>query len=143
MNPFLYETVALPRRTGWPHVLRVASIAALAWAGAAGAVDLNTASLDQLRSVRGIGPRTAQIILEERDRGGRYQSFADLSDRVRGIGRKRAQKLQSAGLTIDGGGLRVGSGPAGTREVKPATAAPPGASRAPAARRGHPGALRR
>jgi competence protein ComEA len=72
-----------------------------------GAVDLNTASLDQLRGIRGIGPKTAQIILDERNRGGRYLSFTDLSDRVRGIGPRRAQALQSAGLTIDGGGTRV------------------------------------
>ncbi|MGB5806525.1 ComEA family DNA-binding protein, partial [Castellaniella sp.] len=70
-------------------------------------MDLNTATLDQLRGIRGIGPKTAQVILDERARGGRYLSFADLSDRVRGIGPRRAQSLQSAGLTIDGGGTRV------------------------------------
>ena len=107
MNPFLHETVALPRRSGWPHILRVAGLAALTWAGTATAVDLNTATLEQLRGIRGIGPKTAQIIVQERDRGGRYLSFSDLSDRVRGIGPKRAQGLQSAGLTVDGGGLRL------------------------------------
>ena len=34
-------------------------------------------------------------------------AFDDLSDRVRGIGPRRAQSLQSAGLTIDGGGTRL------------------------------------
>lgn len=113
------------RRAGRPHarglsrLLAAAGIAALAWAGAAGAVDLNTATLDQLRGIRGIGPKTAQVILDERERGGRYLSFADLSDRVRGIGPRRAQSLQSAGLTIDGSGTRLsgqgaGVGPAGT-----------------------------
>ncbi|TAN30923.1 MAG: DUF655 domain-containing protein [Castellaniella sp.] len=129
MNPFLSSTIALPGRSGWPRVLRVAGLAALTWAGAAGAVDLNTATLDQLRGVRGIGPKTAQIILQERERGGRYVSFADLSDRVRGIGPKRAQTLQSAGLTIDGGGLRVsGQGESARRAASPtaAAASPPG-----------------
>lgn len=126
MNPFLHSTVAQPapladiavlparrRRTRLPsaprvsRMLRAASLAALTWAGSAGAVDLNTATLDQLRGIRGIGPKTAQIILDERARGGRYLSFADLSDRVRGIGPRRAQALQSAGLTIDGGGTRL------------------------------------
>ncbi|HEX7386706.1 MAG TPA: helix-hairpin-helix domain-containing protein [Castellaniella sp.] len=126
MNPFLHQTVALPRRSGWPHVLRVAGLAALAWAGTAGAVDLNTATLEQLRSVRGIGPKTAQIILQERDRGGRYISFSDLSDRVRGIGPKRAQGLQAAGLTVDGGGLRVSG------QGESARQGPPGARPSPA-----------
>lgn len=126
MNPFLHSTVAQPaippgaaalpvrrRRMRLPsaprvsRALRAAGLAALTWAGAAGAVDLNTATLDQLRGIRGIGPKTAQIILDERARGGRYVSFADLSDRVRGIGPRRAQALQSAGLTIDGGGVRL------------------------------------
>ncbi|MHA3903159.1 ComEA family DNA-binding protein [Castellaniella sp. WN] len=92
---------------GLSRLLATAGIAALAWAGTAGAVDLNTATQDQLRGIRGIGPRTAQVILDERERGGRYLSFADLSDRVRGIGPRRAQALQSAGLTIDGGGTRL------------------------------------
>ncbi|MGB6241525.1 MAG: helix-hairpin-helix domain-containing protein [Castellaniella sp.] len=137
MNPFLHSTVAQPlpvaravalpvqrHRTHLPsaprvaRVLRAAGLAALTWAGAAGAVDLNTATLDQLRGIRGIGPKTAQIILDERTRGGRYLSFADLSDRVRGIGPRRAQALQSAGLTIDGGGTRLsGQGAAAAQAV--------------------------
>ncbi|WP_323016581.1 ComEA family DNA-binding protein [Castellaniella sp.] len=151
MNPFLHSTVAQPsfatspvalpvdrrrRRMRLPsaprvsRVLRAASLAALTWAGAAGAVDLNTATLDQLRGIRGIGPKTAQIILDERTRGGRYQSFADLSDRVRGIGPRRAQALQSAGLTIDGGGMRV----SGQGEPAPPLAGP-AAGRTPATKR--------
>lgn len=136
MNPFLSSTVALPGRSGWPRVLRVAGLAALTWAGAAGAVDLNTATLDQLRGVRGIGPKTAQIILQERERGGRYLSFADLSDRVRGIGPKRAQTLQSAGLTIDGGGLRMSGQGESARQAPPrATAGAPPTGRPAAAAR--------
>jgi len=159
MNPFLHSTVAqtLPgprpafsRRRRAPlaaprlsRVLRAASLAALTWAGAAGAVDLNTATLEQLRGIRGIGPKTAQIILDERSRGGRYLSFADLSDRVRGIGPRRAQALQSAGLTIDGGGTRLSgqgaaaggaTGARGPAVTAPGAAAPAGV-RPPPARR--------
>jgi competence protein ComEA len=105
----------------------VAGITALAWAGTAGAVDLNSASLEQLRGIRGIGPKTAQIILDERTRGGRYLSFADLSDRVRGIGPRRAQALQSAGLTIDGGGTRLSGQGADARAAAAASAGSGGA----------------
>jgi len=71
-------------------------------APAAFAVDVNTASSEQLQTVRGIGPKTAQIIIAERDRGGRYQSIADLTERVKGIGTKRAAAMQAAGLSVDG-----------------------------------------
>jgi len=156
MNPFLHSTVAqaLPgarlavSRRRHPasaaprlsRVLRAASLAALTWAGVAGAVDLNTATLDQLRGIRGIGPKTAQVILDERSRGGRYLSFADLSDRVRGIGPRRAQALQSAGLTIDGGGTRLSGQGAAAAEARgpagktPGAAAPAGVRPPPAKR---------
>ncbi|MGA0583094.1 MAG: ComEA family DNA-binding protein [Castellaniella sp.] len=108
------------RGRGLSRLLTAAGIAALTWAGTAAAVDLNTATLDQLRGIRGIGPKTAQIILDERARGGRYLSFADLSDRVRGIGPRRAQSLRSAGLTIDGGGTRPSEKGEGARAGSPA-----------------------
>lgn len=118
MNPFLFDTVAKPvsgeaanwqtcsttkniaAAKSWPRALRVAGIAALTWANCASAVDLNSASLNQLLEVKGIGPKTAQIIIEERNRAGSFKSFTDLSDRVRGIGPKKAQTLQGSGLTI-------------------------------------------
>lgn len=107
MNPFLFSTVAKPLndtsrlRKPWSKALAAASIATLAWAGNAAAVNLNTATVIELQNVRGIGPKTAQIIIQERDRAGAFESFEDLSDRVRGIGPKKAQSLQAAGLEID------------------------------------------
>jgi competence protein ComEA len=64
------------------------------------AVDVNAASQAQLEAVRGIGPKTAQIIIQERSRGGEYESFQDLSERVKGIGPKKAASLQASGLTL-------------------------------------------
>jgi|GEM_PF-831610 len=121
------------RAHGLSRLLTAAGVAALAWAGAAGAVDLNTATLDQLRGIRGIGPKTAQVILDERARGGRYLSFADLSDRVRGIGPRRAQSLQSAGLTIDGGGTRLSGQGGDARAAGTAGAGGPAGSARPSA----------
>lgn len=118
------------RRLG--RALRVAGLLALAWSGSAYALDLNTATLEQLQGIRGIGPKTAQIILEERNRGGRYLSFSDLSDRVRGIGPRRAQALQSAGLTIDGGGTRLsGQGGQGGQGARADAARPSGSKKQP------------
>ena len=142
MNPFLSDAVAVPRpdpgRRPWRSGrgrLAVASrctarrlirgAGALAFAagltlapGAVGAVDLNTATAEQLQTVRGIGSKTAEIIIQERVRGGRFESLQDLSDRVRGIGPKRLQSLQAAGLTVtskDSGNTSSAAGKAGRR----------------------------
>lgn len=50
-----------------------------------GPIDLNTATLEQLESLPGVGPATAQAIIAERDRRGGFRSVDDLLD-VRGIG---------------------------------------------------------
>jgi len=94
--------VFTPSLMTFSRLLRAASLAALlAVAPSAFAVDVNTATQEQLLTVRGIGPKTAQIIIEERNRGGHFQSLDDLSDRVKGIGPKKAAAMQAAGLTVD------------------------------------------
>lgn len=67
---------------------------------AAWAVNVNSATAQQLESVKGIGPKTAQTIIDERTRGGSFESFDDLAERVKGIGPKKLQSLQAAGLTL-------------------------------------------
>lgn len=74
------------------------SVSAVAWA-----VNVNAATDEQLQQIKGIGPKTAALILEERERGGPFVDFQDLQERVKGIGAKRAQSLQQEGLTIQGG----------------------------------------
>ncbi|CAB3672621.1 ComEA family DNA-binding protein [Achromobacter pestifer] len=115
------------------------------------ALDVNQATAQQLESVRGIGPRTAEIIVSERERGGKFDSFEDLAERVRGIGLKKAQALEAAGLQIGAGAAAAGKGAAangaaanGAAGAKPAerkpappsspSAAPAAALKAPARR---------
>lgn len=50
-----------------------------------GPLDLNAATLAQLEELPGVGPATAQAIVEERERRGRFGSVEELLD-VRGIG---------------------------------------------------------
>jgi len=124
MNPFTQDPVAAPRPEPRRFVARLPGAAPrparrllartmgrtmgrLAMVGGLGlaalpaqALDVNSASAEQLESVRGLGPRMAQTIVQERTRGGRFESLEDLSDRVRGIGPKRAQALQAAGLAV-------------------------------------------
>ncbi len=60
-------------------------------------LDLNTASLEQLDALPGIGPTTAQKILDYRQAHGAFHSVAEL-DAVPGIGQGRLEQLK--GLVI-------------------------------------------
>ncbi len=107
MNPFTESTVATSSPDKFHSAAAlvragVLAITVLSLPGAVLATDINQASLEQLKNVRGIGPKTAQIIIDERARGGQYESFTDLSDRVKGIGSKKAEALKLAGLTVGG-----------------------------------------
>ena len=63
------------------------------------AVNVNTASFDELQTISGIGPATAQRIVGER-RKGPFKSLDDLQARVKGIGESRVRKMAAAGLTV-------------------------------------------
>lgn len=95
----------------------------LAASGLAYAVDVNTATADQLRAVRGIGPKTAQLIIEERTRGGKYESFDDFSERVKGIGPKKSVALQASGLTVGGAASTAAAGSSASTRAAPAVSA--------------------
>ena len=56
-------------------------------------VDLNTADAEQLEGLPGVGPATAEAILDERERRGRFATVDDLLD-VRGIGPAKLEALR-------------------------------------------------
>ena len=86
-------------RPPWTVLAALAVAASCASGAAFAAVDANSASVDALRTVRGVGPRIAQRIVDERRRGP-YASLDDLQARVRGVGPGSARKMAAAGLTV-------------------------------------------
>ncbi len=62
-------------------------------------VNVNAASIEDLRSLRGLGPQLAERILRERARGP-YRDLEDLRSRVRGLGERTVRKLVQQGLRV-------------------------------------------
>jgi competence protein ComEA len=89
------------------------------------AINLNTATKDELVALPGIGPAKAQAILDHRKAHGPFKSIEELKD-VKGIGAKRFEKIKGE-LTVQG------AGPAARPVV--AAADKPGGSRARPAKR--------
>jgi DNA uptake protein ComE-like DNA-binding protein len=64
-------------------------------------VDANLASRADLETIKGIGPALAGKILAARQSSS-FKSWADLVDRVAGVGPGSAARLSGAGLTVAG-----------------------------------------
>jgi competence protein ComEA len=62
-------------------------------AAPAAPIDLNTATLEQLDTLDGVGPATAQKILDYREQHGGFKTVDEL-DQVSGIGEKRLESLR-------------------------------------------------
>lgn len=115
----------------------IATLSLFATAFAFAAVDANKASQAELDSVKGIGPGTAQKIMDAR-KAAPFKDWADLNERVKGIGDKRAAKLSAAGLTVNGTSYAgapatAGAEKTGKKANKAAAAAAPAATATPAA----------
>ena len=61
--------------------------------GASGPVNINSATVEELDALPGVGPSTAQAIVDDRTQNGPFASIEDLM-RVSGIGEKKFEKLK-------------------------------------------------
>ena len=86
------EQIVVPRRGA-----AVVGTGAAGSVGAQGPVHLNSATLEQLDSLPGVGPVTAQKILDYRAQHGAFGSLAEL-DAIPGIGPARIEQLK--GLAV-------------------------------------------
>jgi len=73
--------------------LLLAVVVALAAQFANAALNLNTATKEELVALSGIGPAKAQAILDYRTQHGGFKSVDELKD-VKGIGARRFEKLK-------------------------------------------------
>ena len=83
---------------------------------ATAAVDVNRATQAELETVKGIGPGLSGKILEAR-KAGEFKSWADMVDRVGGVGAGNAARFSQHGLTV-GGAAYDGSAAAAPKAAK-------------------------
>ena len=72
--------------------LFVALFLSVGLAFAAGKININTATQEELQTLNGVGASTATAIIEHREQAGPYSSVNDLVE-VKGIGDKKVAKL--------------------------------------------------
>jgi competence protein ComEA len=79
----------------WPISLWLTSLT-----NVASALDLNTATEADLDSLKGLGPAITQRIMQARTQAP-FQDWADVHQRVKGIGPKLTASLVEQGVTVD------------------------------------------
>lgn len=80
------------------------------------AVNINTATQDELDSVKGIGPGKAKAIIDYRTKNGPFKSVEDLKG-VKGFGEKSLAKLKGD-LTVSGASTVPAPAPAAVKPKK-------------------------
>jgi competence protein ComEA len=86
--------VALSLSSASPLLAQRASRPSKTVAAATDVINLNTATSAQLATLPGIGPKTADLVVQYRSKNGAFKKIEELMN-VRGIGEKSFLKLKS------------------------------------------------
>lgn len=115
------------------RILIATLLAAFAFAAQA-SVDVNKASQAELETIKGIGPALSTKILDAR-KAGDFKSWADMVERVSGVGPGNAARFSQAGLTVGSASYSAPSasethtrGKPAAPAARPATPAKPAAA---------------
>lgn len=84
VSPLLAQSTAKPGKPATPKVAAPASTAT---------INLNTATATQIATLPGIGPKTAELIVQYRQKNGSFKKIEEIMN-VRGIGEKTFLKLK-------------------------------------------------
>lgn len=99
----------------------ISLVTAFAFAASAlAAVDVNRATQAELESVKGIGPGLSTKILDAR-KAGEFKNWADMVERVSGVGPGNAARMSQNGLTVGGAAFDGSNAPA-AKKPAPQTA---------------------
>ena len=74
-------------------MVMLAGLAAPGWSSTEQKIDINTATVEQLTQLQGIGPAIAQRIVDYRSSNGRFNSIEEII-KVRGIGASTFDKIK-------------------------------------------------
>jgi competence protein ComEA len=110
-----------PQRTEDVMQRLLSAIALMLCSGIAlAAINLNTATTEELVALPGIGPAKAQAILDHRKTHGSFKSVEELKD-VKGIGAKRYEKLKGEFVVQGTVPTKTTVAPKGTPQVAAAS----------------------
>ncbi|MCY9074759.1 helix-hairpin-helix domain-containing protein [Bacillus inaquosorum] len=89
-------TVVYIPKKGEETAMQQGAVGAVQSDGGKGAlVNINTATLDELQGISGVGPSKAEAIIAYREENGRFQTIEDIT-KVSGIGEKSFEKIKSS-----------------------------------------------
>jgi competence protein ComEA len=92
MNRF-HRSIATGLAIALAFLASTGVVAAAGKPAPAGKVNINTASVEQLTTLPGVGPKLAARIVEYRQKSGAFKSTQELMN-VKGLGEKNFQKIQ-------------------------------------------------
>jgi comEA protein len=78
-----------------PKAVSAAEATTASKAGAVKSININTASAGELTSLKGVGEKTAQAIIEYRQKNGPFKTIEDIK-KVKGIGNKKFEVIKGS-----------------------------------------------